>query len=155
MEQRKGGRDKKTLKESFKIAAGFSSAEIRAALYGFCSAVADLRSEVFFRHMSSLCPALVMRRRRSQRAFSKHAGRTREECVCCLNVMRLQSCELSKGGDNRNRVLRVEGCIGCSDMREGGWASAAEEYFTPPLEGQREGRFLRFWAQADKRGLTA
>lgn len=33
--------------KSFKIAAGFSSAEIKAALYRLCSAVADLCSEVF------------------------------------------------------------------------------------------------------------
>lgn len=40
--------------KSFKIAAGFTSAEIKAALYRLCSAVADLYSEVFSRHTSPL-----------------------------------------------------------------------------------------------------
>lgn len=42
-----GGRDRETQRKSFKIAAGFSSAEIKAALYRLCSAVADSCSEVF------------------------------------------------------------------------------------------------------------
>lgn len=42
-----GGRDRETQRKSFKIAAGFSSAEIKVALYRLCSAVADLRSELF------------------------------------------------------------------------------------------------------------
>lgn len=43
-----GERERETHREkSFKIAAGFSSAEIKAALYRLCSAVADLCSEVF------------------------------------------------------------------------------------------------------------
>lgn len=40
-------KEKETQGKSFKIAAGLSSAEIKAALYRLCSAVAHLCSEVF------------------------------------------------------------------------------------------------------------
>lgn len=48
LERREEGRRAgETQRKRFKIAAGFSSAEIKAALHCLCSAVADLCSEVF------------------------------------------------------------------------------------------------------------
>lgn len=53
-----GRRARETQRKRFKIAAGFSSAEIKAALYRLCSAVADLCSEVFLdTRVSSFCCA--------------------------------------------------------------------------------------------------
>lgn len=40
-ERKNVGEEGETQRNSFKIAAGFSSAEIKAALYRLCSAVAD------------------------------------------------------------------------------------------------------------------